>query len=82
MTGTNSKSLGLAILCIGATLVSGCGGSSTDQRDPVAPPPAVPNADVGQARAAQDAALAAEQRAATQKRTDQAVSRDPVLGRN
>jgi hypothetical protein len=78
----NSTTLAAAILCMGAAAFSGCGGSSTGQRDPVAPPPAVPNADVGQARAAQDAALAAEQRAATQKRTDQAVSRDPVLGRN
>jgi hypothetical protein len=59
-----------------AALAAGCGGSSTPQRDPLAPPPPAPNADVGQERAAQDAALATRERTTTQERTD-AVAEKP-----
>ena len=61
--------------CAATSLLAACGGSSTEQRDPVAPPTAAPNADVGQQQAARDAALAAGERAETQKRTDEAVTR-------
>ena len=59
---------GLTLASLG--LATGCGGSSTHERDPLAPPPAAPNADVGQERASRDAALASEERAAVQRRTD------------
>ena len=77
MNDLQPKVLAVIVLTLGLGL-GACGGSSTEKRDPVAPPPAVPNADVGQRRAAQDAALAAEERAETQQRSDAAVGRQPA----
>jgi hypothetical protein len=64
---------GLLACAIAGVGLCGCGGASTGHRDPVTPPPPIPNADVGQRRAAQDAALATEARSSTQRRTDAAV---------
>jgi hypothetical protein len=76
MNGTSLMGIRVTIMVMALATLAGCGGSSTAQHDRVAPPPPAPKTDVGQKRAAQDAALGTDQRVETQKRTEGMVSDD------
>jgi hypothetical protein len=51
-------------------LLGGCGGSSTAQREPAAPPVAAPNPDVGKDNAGREAALRRQAPASAPAHTD------------